>query len=168
MSENSGWGWWSITATLDEMSQRYDVDKLLKAPRPRGNIVPNIQNIESASERELGEILSYCGSYVAYLNAEVGYLEGRLVAVRSSVTIAINKKISELERDAVKKRLVASLEGEAIDSNELLKEGKRLEIELESQLRVALGYKNAWDLLWQTSSREITRRQIMSERRHSN
>lgn len=162
---DADWGWWTIKSELEKQSEKYDVDHLLKPPPPKDNIAFDIQDIHNSSNEQLGDILSYCGSYTSFLNSELAMLEGELGAVTSSLHIGISKVVAELEAIAPKKRLKDSMEGEAVAGSELFRLGKHRQIELQAHVSVALRYRDAWDILWQTASREITRRNNEADRR---
>lgn len=150
--------WGEIESDLKRRSEMYDLNHLLKPPPPR-NIMWDITNINKSNNDQLSEILSYTGSYIGYLNAELALLEGTYAAVKSSTSVGISKAMAELERDATKRRLKDGMYAEAIESSEELRLSKWREIELEAQIKTATGYRDAYQILWQTASREQTRRQ---------
>lgn len=159
------WGWWLVAEKIEKSRKNYDVDNLLKSPKPREHAW-DIQHVELASNEQLGEMLSYFGSWLAYLNAELGSLEGEYAAVKGSGSIGIGIAVSKLEKDGTGRRpLKDSLFGVAIANNPELRATKRREVELEALIKTAEGYRDSWKILWETASRELTRRQMELEKK---
>lgn len=166
ISDNMPWGWWNIISTLEKLKDRYDVDHLLRPPAT--NPSWNIHNIDTANNEQLGEMLSYFGSQLSFHNAELGLIEGELAAVQGSGGIALQIAVAKLEMEGTGRRpLKDTLEGMAIGDSSSLRATKRKEIELTAKAREISGYRDAWNILWQTTSREITRRQMEMEKRRT-
>lgn len=149
--------WGEIETDLIRRAEKYDLNHLLKPP-PYKDIVWETASLHKLTNDQISEALSFTGSWIGYLNAELALLDGTLGAVRSSNVVGISKAMAALERDAAKRRLKDGLYAEAVGSSEELRTSKWREIELEGQVRVATGYRDAYQIIWNTASREQTRR----------
>ena len=164
--KNMPWGYWKIIEKLEEDRQSCDVKKLIQPPTQR-EFSFDITRLELLNNEQLGEMLSYYGSYTAYMNAQLGMIAGELAGVRGHIFMLENEEIAKGERNLPPGRrpLKDTLLGEAIANNEYLRSAKMREAELEAQYKQAEGYRDAWKGLYETASRELTRRQIQFEQK---
>jgi hypothetical protein len=161
------WGWWTINKQLEAQARRYDPNRLLKFPAER-DIQWDINAIRDASSDDLGDMLSYFAAQTSFIGSELGLLSGALVNIEMNMETALAKAMNEIEKEFRDKRrpLKANLEAEALHSDPILIAGRHEQIELTAKVKVAQAYYNSMDRMWQTASREITRREQEWGRRH--
>jgi hypothetical protein len=149
--------WGEIETEIQRRGETYDLNRLLRPP-PKHELEWETHNIHRLTNDQISEVLSYTGSWLGYLNAELGALDATLLAVKNSTTLGVSKAMAQLERDAEKRRLKDGLYAEAVGSSDELRASKWREIELEALVRNITGYRDAYLNIWQTASREQSRR----------
>lgn len=147
--KSRGFGWWSVYESLHE----YENDLKQQIPHPGEYRLLKLEG--EYTPTELSDMLQHFGSYLATLHYLEGMLEAQCHALKEVFKTALQVSMASGESEA---KTVAAREGEAIASNELLRETRRNQIEMEAKLLLLKGWREAYDIAWSTTSRIITLR----------
>lgn len=141
--DNFGWGWW----TVDEKVQQFIND--LGVPIPSLKTLPDFTNMPLL---DLVNLLQQYGAFLVFLEAQVGLISAKYLALRESLNSAVMVGAVELPDKMTEK----AKEARIIAGNETLRETRRMEVETQAQLAAAKGIRDAYQQAWDTVSRAIS------------
>lgn len=147
LTENRGWGWWTVWAAVDE------VEKSLETFMPNPAKTLLIEEREY-TPTELQDLLQKLGSHLATLHSLLGKNYATAHALKEGFNGAVKVGIAQLEGS--KTRTVKDKEGQLMAGNELLRQTKRMQIQSDSVAIMLKGWVDSYEIAWQTISRIIT------------
>lgn len=139
--KHRGWGWWSAFKTQQEWLAQSGI------PVPGHNLIPT-------DPAQLRPALQEFGSYVSWLEAQIGLIEGRKNALKQAYDVAVLVDSAGVKDNT--KASEKSKEAQILAKSETLRATKRLQIENETLLYTARGLCAAYQRAWETVSRLIT------------
>lgn len=145
-----GWGWWSVYKKLDE----FEKDLAQMVPNPGEYRLLKLEG--EYTPVELSDMLQHFGSYLANLHYMEAMIEAQCHGLKEGFKTGLQVAMASSESEA---KTVAAREGEVLANNELLKENRRNQINQEACLILIKGWREAYEIAWQTVSRIITLRQ---------
>jgi len=151
------WGWWSCFKSQEEWLAGCGV------PVPDHDVLGVAARGTTA---DLADKLQEFAGYVAWLEAQLGVMEGRRGALAEGYKAAVLVASADAEGKGTEK----SKEAQALARSETLRQTKRLLIEQETVLATAKGLLDSYQAAYDATSRILTARQIEAEtttRRHA-
>lgn len=149
LSENRGWGWWTVFKSLDEF-----VEYLKRfVPDPSEERLVAID--KEYNPIELQDLLQKFGSCLSILYREEGILEAHCVALKESYKAGISVAIAQSESKATTH---IGKESEILAENNTFRNTRKLQIVAESQLELIKGWRHSYEWAWDTISRIISLR----------
>lgn len=147
--QNRGWGWWTVWANMEQVVEQ------LTQQIPDPNKVLLMEPGRDYALSELREKLQQFGGYLGFLNSLAGRIRGEENALNKGYKGAILVGTSEMKAGTE-----TAKEAHLLESSELLRQTKRLQINSESVLLMVEGWIKSYEKLWETTSRLITVQQI--------
>jgi hypothetical protein len=145
--EGPEWGWWSV---YDKQATWLE-EALRHIPWPEA-----LPPAEALTGILSSKLLQEFGSYLAYLHANQGLLQGRAYALKEVYENAMMAQKDKLRgkyaTETARESAVLSLPG----IGEALRDAKRRHIEIEACIISQKGLISAYEKLWETISRQIT------------
>lgn len=146
ITENRGWGWWTAfekqIAWLSETGIHME------------NKQEALVGLNEAPMDTLSAYLMEFGSFLGYLEAQVGVLLGRHVALKEGYESGLNVAMSKLGKEAG--TTIKEKEGHVLATNTLLRQTRYQLIEAEVLLETARKHRDAYKVWWDTCSRLIS------------
>lgn len=147
-----GWGWWTVFQDSTEWVQNLGV------PEPNLETLPQGDNISTG---ELSELLQKFGAYLTYLETLMGQITSRRSTLKESYDAAMMVATSKLPDGS--KLTEKTKEATILQTNETLRQTKRLFIEEDAKLCIIKGLRDAYKICWDTTSRQITLRALEAQ-----
>ena len=138
-----GWGWWSCFKTQDEWY------KTIGVPVPDSHVLDKAAN---ASPAQLASMLQEFGSYLAFLEAQLGAIAGRRSALDAVYKAAVMVQTANIGGKTSEK----AKEAQVLSENETLRQTKRLAIETDMLYETANGMCEAYQRAYDAVSRIVT------------
>lgn len=138
-----GWGWWSCFKTQDDWL------KELGIPVPDHHV---LDEAAQASATQLTPLLQRYGGYVAFLETQVGLLEGRMGALEQAYKAAIAVHSADIGEKMSEK----AKESQILAHNATLKQTRRLQIETEMLYKTAKGMCEGYQRAYEAVSRIVS------------
>lgn len=145
ITENRGWGWWTAFEKQVEWISNLNLQEVNQE---------QLKGFEEAGVDELTKALQWYGSWLGYLEAQVGVLLGRHVALKEGYESGLNVAMASLESGTAK--TIKEKEGYVLASNVLLRQARYQLIETEVLLETARKHRDAFKTWWDTLSRIIS------------
>jgi len=152
VAERRGWGWWTVFQDSAEWV------KNLGVPEPNLETLPQGDNISTG---ELSELLQKFGAYLTYLETLMGQITSRRSTLKESYDAAMMVATSKLPDGS--KLTERTKEATILQTNETLRQTKRLFIEEDAKLCIIKGLRDAYRICWDTCSRQITLRALEAQ-----
>ena len=158
----------SIQLNLDKKKHFFDPERIFRHQMAIGKAEDyDVRQLPQMSDEQLGQVIGYFSAMLSFLTAETAGYSSSLAAVKAlhgkqyaKVSFTIEKEYDDRRRP-----LKMSLEGLVYDRDPKLEEMKDIMTDLEAHYKLADGYREAWGILYNAASREITRRQSEIDKR---
>lgn len=144
ITEGRGFGWWTVFKSLDELEAKLTKVMLNPDQQP-------LLDDRDKSPSELSELIQRYGGYISYLQGIAGRLRAEALALRESYKTGMAVSTAAIKTGSEKAK-----EAQVLESNELFRQTKRLEIQTEAALEMVEGWIKAYDIAWQSVSRTVT------------
>lgn len=147
ITENRSWGWWTafekqITWLSEALDNRLENNQHM------------LKGLDEAPLEDLARAMQEYGSFLGYLEAQVGVLLGRHIALKEGYESGINVAMWKIGKDAG--NTVKEREGAILATNSLLRQTRYQMIEIEVLLETARKHRDAYKIFWDSVSRIIS------------
>lgn len=147
LAMHRGWGWWTVFKNLDSFEQ--ELRGMMDDPYSTRLYDWN----KEYTPVELRDLLQKFGSHLATLHRLEGRITAQCVALKQGYQTGI--KVA-LTRTDSRETTVSGREAEILANNDLFSNTKKIEIDNEALLEMIKGWRNAYQIAWETVSRIIT------------